>query len=315
MKLRIDDVRILADGIKAFRLVDPGGAELPEFSPGAHVDLRLGNGLIRQYSLCGDPADRHGYMLGVLREAAGGGGSRYIHDELGVGSMVETSAPRNNFKLVAAPRYLFVAGGIGVTPILPMLRAARRSGADFRLFYCTRSPARTAFREELLAEGGDGSVVIHHDGGDPARGLDFAALLAAREPGTQLYYCGPPGLMTAIAAACRHWPADAVHCEHFSARLEEAGVETPPNRAFRVRIAESGVEYEVPADQTIVNVLRRNGVTVDTSCEDGYCGTCMTRYTAGEPEHRDTVLDAESRRSYVLICCARSKTPVLELDM
>jgi vanillate O-demethylase ferredoxin subunit len=106
-----------------------------------------------------------------------------------------------------------------------------------------------------------------------------------------------------------------VHCEHFSARLEEAGVETPPNRAFRVRIAESGVEYEVPADQTIVNVLRRNGVTVDTSCEDGYCGTCMTRYTAGEPEHRDTVLDAESRRSYVLICCARSKTPVLELDM
>lgn len=314
MLLQINEVRSLAEGIKSYEFIDPSGTNLPDFQPGAHIDLHLDNGMTRQYSLCGDPSDRSRYIVGILREHAGRGGSAHIHDNLRVGATIKVSAPRNNFRLVPAQNYLFIAGGIGITPILPMLRAVRKSGAAFRLFYCTRSPERTAFRDELLAFCNGESVVIHHDNGDPDRGLNFAEILADHIPRTHLYYCGPPGLMAAIAEACVHWPADAVHFEHFS-RQPQARHETRSDRPFRVRIAETGAEYEVPVGQTIVNVLRLNGINVDTSCEDGYCGTCMTRYTAGEPDHRDTVLDAESRRSYILICCSRSTTPFLELDI
>jgi len=314
MILKINEIRALAEGINAYELVDLNGLILPEFLPGSHIDLYLDNGLIRQYSLCGDPSDRFRYTVGVLREQAGRGGSAYIHDTLRVGSMIKVSAPRNNFRLVLAQNYLFIAGGIGITPVLPMLRAVRKSGAAFRLFYCTRSPERTAFRDELRAFCDDESVVIHHDNGDPARGLDLTKILADHVLGTRLYYCGPPGLMAAIARACAHWPANAVHFEHFSAQ-SQAKNESRTNSPFRIKIVETGAEYEVAADETIVNVLRCHGINVDTSCEEGYCGTCMTRYTAGEPDHRDTVLDAESRRSYMLICCSRSMTPLLELDI
>lgn len=314
MLLQVKKITSLAEGINAYELVDPIGGPLPEFAAGAHVDLHLGNGLIRQYSLCGDPAERSSYIIGVLKEQAGRGGSVYLHDNVEVGSSIEVSAPRNNFRLVPANRYVFIAGGIGITPIVPMLREAQAHGADFKLYYCTRSLDRTAFRNELRVLCDEGRAVIHHDNGDPSQGLDFGKILAEHEPGTHLYYCGPGGLMGAISQASAHWPAETVHCEHFSAPtrpVESHDTDVP----FRVRIVDTGAEYEVPVGETIVNVLRRNSISVDTSCEDGYCGTCMTRYVGGEPDHRDTVLDPESRQNYVLICCSRSKTPVLELEI
>jgi ferredoxin-NADP reductase len=314
MLLRIEKITPLAEGINAYELVDPAGGVLPEFTAGAHVDLHLGNGMIRQYSLCGDPSERTRYIVSVLKEPAGRGGSAYLHEAVAIGSAIEVSPPRNNFRLVPAARYLFIAGGIGITPIMPMLREAQARGVEFMLHYCTRSPERTAFHDEARELRAEGRAAIHHDGGDPSRGLDFTAVLAEREPGTHLYYCGPAGLMGAVARASAHWPAEAVHCEHFSASARPTAT-AEPDRPFRVRIAGTGAEYAVPVGETIVNVLRKNGISVDTSCEDGYCGTCMTRYVGGEPDHRDTVLDTDSRESYVLICCARAKTSVLELDI
>lgn len=315
MLLRIKEIKFLADGINAYKLVDPKGGELPAFQPGAHVALNLGGGIIRQYSLCGDQSDFLSYTICVLREENGRGGSKYIHDNFRTGEIIETSEPRNNFHLVPAIRYLFIAGGIGITPIMPMLRSVRNNSGVFRLYYCTRTAECTAFREELLSANNDGSVVVHHDNGDPVRRLDVKTLLETYDPGIHLYYCGPPGFMDAIGTACSHWPTASVHYEYFSASSKNAKEDTRPNLPFRIRIADTGSEFDVPATETIVSVLRRNGISVDTSCESGYCGTCMTRYTAGEPDHRDTVLDAESRKSYMLICCSRSKTPCLELDI
>jgi len=314
MLLQVKKITRLAQDINAYDLIDPAGDELPEFTAGAHIDLHLGNGLVRQYSLCSDPAKRSHYTVAVLKEPAGRGGSAYLHDYVAVGSLIEVSVPRNNFRLVPASRYVFIAGGIGITPILPMLREAQARAADFILYYCTRSIERTAFREDLRTLYAEGRAIIHHDNGHPSQGLDFRKLLVRHEFGTHLYFCGPSGLMNAIAGSCAHWPDSCVHSEYFSAPsqpIETCRVDAP----FRVRIADSGVEYEVPAGETIVSVLRRNGMSVDTSCEDGYCGTCMTRYVGGEPDHRDKVLDAENRKRYVLICCSRSKTPVLELDI
>jgi ferredoxin-NADP reductase len=300
MLLQVRKITSLAEGIKTYELVDPAGGMLPEFTSGAHVDLRLGNGLIRQYSLCGDPSERSRYVIGVLKDPVGRGGSAYLHETIAIGSAIEVSSPRNNFQLVPAARYIFIAGGIGITPIITMLREAQARGIKFLLYYCTRSPDRTAFRSELITLGAEGQVMIHHDGGDPSRSLDFGTILAKSQADTHLYYCGPSGLMGAIERASAHWPTENVHCEHFSSPVRPAETKVF-DQPFRVRIAGTGVEYEVPA--------------VDTSCEDGYCGTCMTRYVDGEPDHRDTVLDADSRASYVLICCARAKTPVLELEI
>lgn len=314
MLLRLRSITHLADGINGYEFVDPQGRELPAFSAGGHVDVRLGNGLVRQYSLHNDPADRHRYCVAVLLEPESRGGSRFLHQQARVGDLFEISEPRNNFPLAKADRHLLIAGGIGVTPMMSMTAELRRRGAEFLLHYCTRTPEKTAFRDELAPLIDEGRVVLHHDGGDPARGLDLAAALRGVSPGTHVYYCGPSGFMKAVHEATRHWPQDAVHCEYFSAPAE-APVPQAEDRPFRVRLASTGTEYDVPVGATIVGVLRRNGVAVDTSCEDGYCGTCMTPYLDGEPEHRDVVLDPESRKKYVLICCARAKTSVLELDL
>jgi vanillate O-demethylase ferredoxin subunit len=213
---------------------------------------------------------------------------------------------------MAAERHLLIAGGIGIAPIMSMIAELQRRRADFQLHYCTRSPERTAFRDALMPLASEGKVRFHHDGGDPARSLDIAAALRDPLPGTHLYYCGPASLMAAATEAAKAWPADAVHCEYFSASLSEVIDE---DRPFRVRLARAGVEYEVPVGETIVGVLRNHGIAVRTSCELGYCGACLTPYLAGEPDHRDQALEENGRKRYVLICCARSKTPILELDL
>ena len=312
MQLRVRSSTYLAVATIGYELVVPRGRDLPRFAAGAHVDLRF-DGLVRQYSLCNDPAERRRYCIAVLREEESRGGSRHLHDNVQVGDLIEVSMPRNNFPLgAAAERHLLIAGGIGIAPIMSMVAELRRRRAGFALHYCARSAARTAFREDLAPLVADGRVQFHYDGGDPARGFDIAAALRNPPPETHLYYCGPAGLMAAVAAAAKEWPVGTVHCEYFTAPPAASVAEDHP---FRVRLAKRGVEYDIPVGETIVGVLRRHGITVPTSCQLGYCGACVTRYLEGEPDHRDQVLREFGRERYVLICCARSKTPVLHLDL
>jgi vanillate O-demethylase ferredoxin subunit len=267
----------------------------------------------RDYSLWNDPAERRRYCIAVLRE---GEGSRHLHDEIRVGDIVETSLPRNNFALAeTAERHLLVAGGIGITPIMAMIAELKRRRADFVLHYCTRVPAKTAFRDELDLLAAMGKVVFHYDGGDPAKGLDIAALLREPQAGTHLYYCGPAGLMAAAKAASAHWPAETVHCEYFSGPAAAPPARLEDDRAFVVRLAQHGGEYEIMPGETIIEVLRRHGIETRTSCELGYCGACLTRYLAGEPDHRDPILNEAARKTHLLICCSRAKSDELVLDL
>lgn len=314
---RLHAIILEADGIATFEFRRAGGGELPPFTAGAHIDVHIAAGCVRQYSLCNDPRERHRYVVAVLREESGRGGSRAMHDTLRIGQDVALGAPRNFFPLAReARRHLLIAGGIGVTPMMAMAAELQSNQADYFLHYCTRSPERTAFRERVEALVEAGRAAIHFDGGDPSRGLDLAALLRQYEAGTHMYYCGPAGFMKAAGAAASHWPAGSVHAEHFSVPAQGA---TPasraPNSAFRIQLARSGLDLEVPADKTIVDVLREHDVFIETSCTQGYCGTCLTRYVAGEPEHRDTVLDDDDRKEFVLVCCARARTSMLKLDL
>jgi ferredoxin-NADP reductase len=316
MRLRIRSITYLTEAIHAYELVDPRGRDLPRFTAGAHVAVRIGGGPVRDYSLWTDPAERRHYGIAVLRERAGLG-SNLWHDTVRVGHFAEVSLPRNHFPLAEdAARHLLIAGGIGITPVMAMIAELRRRQADFRVHYCTRAPAETAFYDELALLAAQGRVVFHHDGGDPANGLDIAALLAGYTPGTHLYYCGPPGLMrAAAAAAASHWPEGSVHREYFVGPDAAAPLPFGEDRPFRVRLARSGGEYEVPVGQSIVTVLRNHGVKVTTSCELGYCNTCLTRFVGGEPDHRDQILNEAARRDYLLICCSRAKSDVLDLEL
>jgi ferredoxin-NADP reductase len=214
MLLRIRSITYLAARINGYELVDPGGQDLPRFAAGAHISLRLSQDLVRDFSLWNDPAERARYCVAVLRE---GPGSTQLHASARVGELVEGSMPRNNFPLAeGAERHLMIAGGIGITPIMAMIAELRRRRAGFHLHYCTRSPEETAFFDDLAILAAQGYVQFHHDGGDPAKGLDLAATLRECRPGTHLYYCGPAGMMAAAAAASAHWPPGSVHCEYFA---------------------------------------------------------------------------------------------------
>ena len=214
MLLRIRSITYLAARINGYELVDPGGHDLPRFAAGAHISVRLSQDLVRDFSLWNDPAEQVRYSIAVLRE---GPGSSQLHDRARVGDLIEGSVPRNNFPLAGgAERHLLIAGGIGITPIMAMIAELRRRHAEFRLHYCTRSPEETAFLEDLSILAAQGHVQFHHDGGDPAKGLNLAATLRECRPGTHLYYCGPAGMMAAAAAASAHWPPGTVHCEYFA---------------------------------------------------------------------------------------------------
>jgi len=314
-KVRVRAIVLEAEGIASFELQDPLGRPLPPFTAGSHIDIHIKPGCIRQYSLCNDPAERHRYLVAAQREDKGGGGSRALHEDTRIGDIVTISGPRNHFPLVeSARRHLLIAGGIGVTPIMAMIADLEARGHQYQLYYCTRTPERTAFLARLAPLRAAGKVVIHHDEGDPSRGLDLSALLQNAEPGTHVYYCGPPGFMKVAAIASAHWPKDSVHCEYFTPR-SDAISSGSSNRSFQVKLVRSGMTLEVPADKSIVDVLREHNVFIETSCESGVCGTCLTRYVDGVPEHRDSVLDESDRNEFVLVCCARSKTPVLTLDL
>jgi ferredoxin-NADP reductase len=216
MLLRIQSITYLAERINGYVLAEPDGRDLPPFEAGAHISVRVSSDLVRDFSLWNDPAERGRYCIAVLREAKGRG-SREWHERARVGDTVGVSEPRNNFPLAAeAARHLLIAGGIGITPIMAMLSVLRRQRADFRLYYCTRSLEETAFLDELAIPAAQGLVQFHHDGGDPAKGLDITTTLRDYRPGTHLYCCGPTGMMAAAEAASRHWPPGTVHSEYFA---------------------------------------------------------------------------------------------------
>ena len=314
MLLRVNTITDETPSIKTFELVDPEGLDLPPFTAGSHVDVTLPDGQQRQYSLCNAPAEHHRYLVGVLRETSGRGGSRQMHERVAVGDLLQVSMPRNNFPLDgSAIHHLLIAGGIGVTPLMAMIHSLQWLGADYALHYCTRDAAQTAFRTLLAADDVAPRVHLHHDGGVPGRGLDVVALLATVAPGKHVYCCGPAGLMAAVKAASAHWPAGQIHFEHFAAPVASAVVGGAA--AFEVEIASTGAVYLVPPDRSILSVLLSEGLLVDSSCEAGVCGTCATRYLSGEPEHHDFVLSDVEQREQVMVCVSRARSARLVLDL
>jgi cytochrome P450/ferredoxin-NADP reductase len=301
----------VADGVAALVLAADDGAELPAWEPGAHVDLLLGNGLIRQYSLCGDPADRSAYRVGVLREDAGGGGSRFIHDELRAGSTVPVRAPRNHFRLEPAEHYVFVAGGIGITPILTMIAEAEAAGADWTLLYGGRRRSSMAFLDELERHGERVTVWPQDTHGL----LDLDALLGEPRPDTLVYACGPGPLLDAVEARCAGWPQGALHVERFAAAPLTAPVRDEP---FEIELARTGRVLTVPTDRSIVEVVEAGtGLNILTSCSEGKCGTCETGVLEGTPDHRDVLLTQVERAACdrMMICVSRSCSARLVLDL
>jgi phthalate 4,5-dioxygenase reductase subunit len=310
----VREKRELARDTFLFELVSAdGGAELPAFAAGAHTVVFTPSGLTRRYSLCNAPQERHRYQVAIKREALGMGGSISMVDEVQVGDRLMVSRPENHFALEPlAERFVFIAGGIGITPILSMVRSLCDGARDFRLVYCTRSVDTTAFAQELADPAMSGRCVIHHDQGDPTRAYDLASLLAEPVAGTHVYCCGPGPLMQAVRNLSRQWPSGSVHFEDFGT-LPAA---RPPTKdqSFTVQLARTGRTVAVPAGVTILEALRDQGLVVPSSCESGTCGACRTPLLAGTPEHRDFVLD-EDAQDEIMICVSRARSEQLVLDI
>jgi phthalate 4,5-dioxygenase reductase subunit len=310
LTLRIASTAEAAKDIRSFELRRDDGGELPEFTPGAHISLRVPNGLIRKYSLCNDPLERDRYVIAVLREPAGRGGSVSLVDDAKQGDEIVVAPPRNDFPLLKNPAgYTFIAGGIGITPIMSMIRHLKSEGAGrFKLYYCTRSQQQTAFRDELSRPEFRGQAVIHHDGGDLSRALDLWPAL--EQPRGHVYCCGPRGLMQAVRDMTGHWSPSAVHFEAFT----EPHKHMQDDRAFRVRLARSGAVVDVPVGTTILDAIRAAGREAPSSCESGSCGTCRTKLIAGEADHRDLVLAESERAGNIMICVSRALSDELVID-
>jgi ferredoxin-NADP reductase len=317
-RLSVQVVRksVEAIDICTFELADPLGNALPHFGAGSHIDVHVRDGLVRQYSLCNDPRDTHRYLIGVLRVPNSRGGSGAMHDDLQEGDVIEIGEPRNHFPLAhSAKRSVLIAGGIGVTPILCMAERLANIGADFAMHYCTRSAERTAFLRRIQQSSFASQVSFHFDDGPPEQKLDVSALLERPQADTHLYVCGPKGFMDLViaTAAEKGWPTHRVHKEYFSSDVRSLASDT----AFEVKIASTGKVFRVAKDQTVVTALAQNGIDVPTSCQQGVCGTCLTRVIDGEPEHRDIYQsDAErARNDQFTPCCSRAKSAMLVLDL
>jgi len=315
LEVRIVRKAIEAVDIVSLELAAADGGALPGFSAGSHIDVEVAPGLVRQYSLCNDPAETHRYLIGVLRDPASRGGSVAVHDRLQQGQVIRISAPRNHFPLVPASRSLLFAGGIGVTPILCMAERLAQSGAEFDMHYCARSAERAAFVARIRDAGFAERVFMHYDDGDATQKLDLATVLERADAGTHLYVCGPGGFIDFVTqgAHARGWAPERIHFEYFAGQQ----VDTSADRAFEVKLASSGKVVTVPASQTVVAALRQAGVTVEVSCEQGVCGTCLTRVLDGQPDHRDNYLTDEEKAAndQFLPCCSRARGPLLVLDL
>jgi vanillate O-demethylase ferredoxin subunit len=306
-----------ATDIMSFELADPEGADLPPFTAGSHVDVEVRPGLVRQYSLCNNPQRRDRYQIAVLRETQSRGGSAAMAEEIRQGMLVRVSEPRNHFALdPTARRSVLIAGGIGVTPILCMAERLHDTGQAFALHYACRSPDRAAFRQRLIASPFSDRVHFHFDDGAEEQRLDFERVLAGPNPQTHLYVCGPPGLIEVVLAQAKAlgWGDGQVHREFFAHAPAEASLS---DGAFRIELSSSGRVFEVPEDRSITQVLSEHGVDIPVSCEQGVCGTCLTRVLQGQPDHRDFLLTPEeqARNDIMTLCCSRAKSPLLVLDL
>lgn len=318
LALLVRQIRFEGNGINSYELVHPQGEELPPFTAGAHVDIHLANGMTRQYSLCNAPCERHRYVIAVLRDDKGRGGSKALHETLRVQDIASVGVPRNNFELAPqARKVILLAGGIGVTPIKSMAHALEEQGIPFELHYCARNRDCVAFGEQFDCAWTHGSLHFHFDHGVPSQGLDIAALLREPTEGTHLFYCGPDGFMRACAEASTHWPAGTVHFEHFKAPEPAAGAACAPVTpgGFALKIASTGALIQVAAEQTIAAALEQAGVKVETSCEAGLCGTCRIRYLEGTVEHRDYILGPGEQEQWLTACVSRATSDVLVLDL
>ncbi|GAA3509147.1 PDR/VanB family oxidoreductase [Georgenia daeguensis] len=299
---------VAADTVRL--VLDPVGEPLPTWEPGAHIDLRLRPDLVRQYSLCGDPEAPY-WEVAVLREPDGKGGSRHVHEDLAVGDVVEVRGPRNHFSLAPAEEYLFIAGGIGITPILPMLRVAQASRTPWRLVYGGRTESSMAFRDELQALYGD-LVSLHPQ--DETGLLDLASLVSACSAATQIYSCGPAGMLGALEALCTGDTAPRLHVERFVPRELDPSIE---DNEFEVVLERSGLKLTVPVGRSVLEVVEDAGIYVESQCRAGTCGTCETDVLYGEPDHRDSLLDEDERASCetMMICVSRARCPRLVLNL
>jgi ferredoxin-NADP reductase len=301
-----------ADGVVSLVLTDPDGKPLPDWSPGAHIDVALPSGVTRQYSLCGDPDDQNSYRLAVLREPNSRGGSGFVHDKLRVGHTITVRGPRNNFTFLPARRYLFIAGGIGITPLLPMIRAAARAAADWRLLYGGRHRSSMAFCDELACHGGH--VVFSPE--DEYGLLDLDAWLAEAQSDTKVYCCGPESLLAAVENLCGGWPIGTLQVERFAPKPGN-NYRRESERGFSVSCRRSASTVTVPAGRSILQAVRDAGIDVPSSCEEGICGTCETRILGGTADHRDSILSDTERAANesLMICVSRSLSDVLVLDL
>jgi vanillate O-demethylase ferredoxin subunit len=314
--VRVSRKAVEAQDICSFELVAADGSALPAFSAGSHIDVHVPGGLVRQYSLCNDPAEGHRYLIGVLKDPATRGGSLAMHDHLHEGDRLDISAPRNHFALAhEARRHLLLAGGIGITPILCMAERLALTGGEFELHYSARSRERMAFRERIESAAFAPKAQFHFDDGDAAQKLDLAALLDKPVAGTHVYVCGPQGYIDAVLGRARAagWPAAQLHFEFFGA----APAATESDGSFEVQLASSGRVISIARDQSVAQALAAAGVEVMTSCEQGVCGTCLTRVLEGEPDHRDQYLTPEEQAAndQFTPCCSRAKSARLVLDL
>jgi ferredoxin-NADP reductase len=308
--VRVTAIRYAARDTHLYEFTPLDGKPLPAYAPGAHIDLHLPNGIIRQYSLIKAEPDPASYTVGVKRDPASRGGSRYVHDDLAVGKTLKISAPRNNFPLVEnASLVVLFAGGIGITPIWCMVQRLEKLGRPWKLYYACRSRDDMAFVQSLEAMG---PAQLHFDEESSGKFLDVSSIVAATPKDAHLYCCGPTPMLKAFESATADWPREQVHIEYFAPKQEAAKA-----GGFVVELARSGKEFVIPEGKSILQVLLDAGIDVDYSCELGICGACEQRVISGEPEHRDAILTEEEQASNtkVMICCAGCKTERLVLDL
>jgi ferredoxin-NADP reductase len=309
--LRVRSITWEAEGVLSVQLERPDGGLLPAWAPGSHIDVQWRRDLERQYSLCGPLADRNRWRLAVLKEANGRGGSAYVHDRLRPGELVQVRGPRNHFGLATADEYLFIAGGIGITPLLPMIAEAAHAGRRWHLMYGGRKRASMAFLDELKPHGANVSVRPEDESGL----LPLDTFLARPRPNTLVYCCGPEPLLAAAETRCRNWPSGSFHCERFAPKPVEPGQQT--DREIALYLHRSGLQVTVPPGVSILEMLRQAGVGPPFSCEEGTCGTCETTILEGTADHRDSLLTEAEREAgkTMMICVSRAISDRLVLDM
>jgi tetrachlorobenzoquinone reductase len=315
MQVRVKRISYEAESINSYELVNPAGHELPPFTAGAHIDLHLANGMIRSYSLVNDQSERHRYVIAVNNDAAGRGGSKLVHESLRAGQVISISHPRNNFVLHEdAGHSVLIAGGIGITPLLSMIRRLEARGRSWELHYATRTRLTVAFLDDLNALRPDIHPNLHvtFDQEPPARMIDIPAIVKAAHPQAHLYCCGPVSMLEAFEAATADRPAGQIHVEYFKAKEKPAA-----DGGFEVRLARSKQTIAVQPGQTILDALLAAGINANYACSEGVCGTCETRVIEGIPDHRDLFLSREEQQANksIMICCSGSKSSTLVLDI